>query len=699
MPFKMDNSTLLGVGVGIAVVVATLIAYQNMSASVPNNSKSSSSNHTTATSNSSSKTQEKTKKKESSENKYPAGKLFIYFGSQTGTSEGFARTLMEEGKNNGFDAKTVDLEDFDADTLQNCGGAVIFLMATYGEGEPTDNAAVFAKWLHNEDKSVDSEFLSNIRYCVFGLGNRQYEHYNRMGKLTDSGLELLGARRIIKLGEGDDDGTLEEDFDAWKTTLWPEMYTAFHPGAASDPDRAGYRSMSGDKLEVAANVKVQLTFNTIDATVPERRDRSGSFDTTTHKVNSSTKHFFTAPLASVLVNRELRTISKGVSRLESGSTKHIEFDLHGTEVTYHTADNLAILPYNSSDVVEALAASLGYDLNYVFDVSPIDASEFKFPFPTPCSIRSLLTEYLDIQGLVKHSAMKHLLTYVTDATQKDWLIKILHKDNRAQFKSYVEDDGKSLADILTHELSSAKIPLSDLIHIASYLQPRYYTISSSSSVHPSVVHITISITQFALKSGRVFTGVASKHLDNLCVGDKCRVYVRASSFRLPSALSTPIVMIGPGTGLAPMRALLQEREFQAQQQQAKLKKVTSKATNVLFFGCKNKKVDYIYREELEGFESRGVLSELRTAFSRDGPAKVYVQELMSEPSVAASLVNLLFTEGAYVFVCGATAMGTDVMAAVHNILQTHKGMSAAEASAYVKELHDKGRYVQELWTA
>ena len=420
---------------------------------------------------------------------------------------------MEEGKNNGFDAKTVDLEDFDPEALKNCGGAVIFLMATYGEGEPTDNAAAFAKWLHNEDKSVDSEYLSSIRFCVFGLGNRQYEHYNRMGKLTDSGLEALGARRVVALGEGDDDGTLEEDFEAWKTALWPEMYTAFHPAAASDPDRAGYRSMSGDQLEVITNTKVQLTFNTIDATNPEKRTRSGSFSTSAHKVNNSTKHFFTAPLSSILVNRELRTLGqKKKKTLESGSTKHIEFDLRGTELTYQTADNLAVLPFNRSEVVNALAAALGYDLDYVFDISPVDASEFKFPFPTPCSVRTLLTEYLDIQGHIKHSMLKHIVSYLTDSTQKDWLVKLLHKDNKAQLKAFLEDDGKSLADLLTHELNSAKIPLADLIHIGTYLQPRYYTISSSSSVYPSMVHITISITQFALKSGRIFNGVASHYL-------------------------------------------------------------------------------------------------------------------------------------------------------------------------------------------
>jgi sulfite reductase alpha subunit-like flavoprotein len=163
-------------------------------------------------------------KKEDQKSKtyYPRGNLSIFFGSQTGTAEGFARIVMEEAKKQGYDARTVDLEDFTPEKLADAKFAV-FLMATYGEGEPTDNAAAFYKWMKNEDGSASAEYLSTLKYCVFGLGNRQYEHFNRMGKFTDEHLEKFGARRVMPVGLGDDDGSLEDDFEKWREMLWAKL--------------------------------------------------------------------------------------------------------------------------------------------------------------------------------------------------------------------------------------------------------------------------------------------------------------------------------------------------------------------------------------------------------------------------------------------------------------------------------------------
>jgi len=371
--------------------------------------------------------------------------------------------------------------------------------------------------------------------------------------------------------------------------------------------------------------------------------------------------------------------------------------LKSVQLQYQTADNLAILPENTKDNVEKLAKSQGYDLDFTFNVEPIsngdDDDEFKLTFPTPCTVRDVLTQYMDIQGHLKSSILKHLAPYVSDAKQAGWLMDLLNKDNRAAFKKLVDEDSRTLVDLLENELSSCKIPLADLLHIVPYIQPRFYTISSSSSLHPDNVHITISITERKLSNGNQFVGLNSGYLKKLPVGSRCRVFVRASSFRLPQSLSTPILMIGPGTGLAPMRALLQERKFQQQQQKA------SNVKNILFFGCKNRDIDYIYRDELEAYEKEGVLSKLHTAFSRDGNKKVYVQNLMVDPANATELVDLLINQGVYIYVCGATAMGNDVHAAFIHVLETHNKMTTQQATAFVKDLQDKGRYVQELWSA
>lgn len=159
---------------------------------------------------------------EKEENPFPGGNLTIYFGSQTGTAEEFAKTLEGEAKTNGFNAKVIDLEDFEPEDMQN-DNIAIFAMATYGEGDPTDNAIDFNKWIKDKHQELDDAFFKGLKYAVFGLGNRQYEHYNKMGRYIDSRLEELGGTRVFKYGEGDDDQNLDEDFDTWREELWPSL--------------------------------------------------------------------------------------------------------------------------------------------------------------------------------------------------------------------------------------------------------------------------------------------------------------------------------------------------------------------------------------------------------------------------------------------------------------------------------------------
>lgn len=143
--------------------------------------------------------------------------MTIYFGSQTGTAESYARTLRTEGTRAGFLCSVSDLEKFDVTELRR-QRLVCFVMATYGEGDPTDNAVSFMQWLRQAAES-DSRVLEGVSFTVFGLGNRQYQHYNRMGRDVNKLLEKMGGNRAFPYGEGDDDASLERDFEAWKVRI------------------------------------------------------------------------------------------------------------------------------------------------------------------------------------------------------------------------------------------------------------------------------------------------------------------------------------------------------------------------------------------------------------------------------------------------------------------------------------------------
>lgn len=628
--------------------------------------------------------------------------MTIFFGSQTGTAEGYARVLQEEGRDAGFDAKMQDLEDFSPETLKDCKLAV-FVMATYGEGDPTDNAARFVKWLKNDSKEVPENYLENLHYTVFGLGNKQYEHFNRVGKLTNALLEKLGGKRVVEYGQGDDDGTLEEDFEAWKSTLWPQLVEKYITSNGESSVRT-----SADAYH-KVNLQFQLRSTQSNPIAPAAAAAVKNY------LNSS-KHFFTAPHVPVIVNRELRNIpTDGTGQ---GSTRHIDLDLVGSGLHYETADNLAVLPDNPAAIVSAVANRLGYQLDEVVTMEAIEGNaDFKPAYPTPCTVRELLTSYLDLQGELKTGVLRALVSYLTDATQRHWLENMLHSDHRAELKNLLRL--RDFSDLLANELSSLQIPLVDLLHVLPAIQPRYYTISSSALAQPTTVSVTVSLSQITNPRGKAFTGLCSGYLCGLTAGkDRVRVFVRASTFRLPKSISTPLILVGPGTGIAPMHAFLQERKHLLNTRP----ELRSQAGPIaLFFGCRYSEVDFIYKQELQEMVRDGVLTNLFLAFSRDASAshdnspldaplvarsKVYVQNLLQDSLVAKRVLDWLNIPsdghvldgetGAYVYVCGATNMGHDVMAAIQKVLTD---ASLPEAQEIVKSLHDKGRYVQELWSA
>jgi NADPH-ferrihemoprotein reductase len=165
-----------------------------------------------------------------------------------------------------------------------------------------------------------------------------------------------------------------------------------------------------------------------------------------------------------------------------------------------------------------------------------------------------------------------------------------------------------------------------------------------------------------------------------------RVFVRPSSFRLPTDPSVPIILIGPGTGIAPMRAFLQERSLQPPHR---------RGPTVLYFGCRSRHVDFLYRDELVEYQTIGVLDDLRTAFSRDGSAKVYVQHLLQYH--CEETVQWIIHRRAHVYVCGAVQMGHDVNATLQRILAGHVPPATKSAKDYLDQMSAEGRYVQELW--
>mmetsp|Transcript_14447 Transcript_14447/g.40207 ORF Transcript_14447/g.40207 Transcript_14447/m.40207 type:complete len:731 (+) Transcript_14447:436-2628(+) len=655
-------------------------------------------------------------------NKYPGGKLTVYFATQTGTAESFAKELEREAKDHGFLVRVEDAEDikspehmadrqsrapFGADSKPDEMPRAIVLAATYGEGEPTDNAtelvnqmeaSILADEGEPQKQKQKRKPLLGLEYAVFGLGNTEYEIFNAMGKFFDATMERLGGNRVYELGLGDDSDDLEADFEKWKEGMWAALKKRYVKegavlmGAAAAAAEDDKRSLPD--CEYAIRWEEGSSTSTTSTTTGTTNSDENRSSVPLETVYGSSKHYFTAVDCPVDVVRELRSPEDG------GSTVHVEIDISNADMNYRTADNLGVLPCNAPEVVESVAESLGYtrQLDNAFTVAAgtnQDGEQHEWhglPFPTPITLRECLTRYLDLTSAPRRSDLKLLSSYAKQPLDRKALQRLSSKEGKQEYKEKIVEAKVGLVQLLKL-CPSLEIPLEHLIgNVCRFQLPRFYTISSCPKVHPNSIHLTVAITKEERPDGSMFDGVCSTHIAQ-ALNQSLRVFVRPSTFRLPSDTSTPVLMIGPGTGIAPMRAFLQDRRHQFQKEQG------DSMHNVLYFGCKKEELDYIYREELEEYHREGVLKDLHLAFSRKDPGqKEYVQHLLRKN--ASSTYQLLKEQGAYVFVCGGVKMGHDVTETLKEILvQESNGSVSPEAAAmYLSKLSSEGRFVQELWS-
>ncbi|CAE7541428.1 Por [Symbiodinium natans] len=619
--------------------------------------------------------------------------LWIYFGSQTGTAEGFAQELEQEAATHEISAAVVDLEDFDPETFRR-HKAVVMVLATYGEGDPTDNAAEFFKWL--EDDSLDTDYLKGMKFTVMGCGNRQYVHFNQSARIADQRLECLGAERVYERGEGDDDQNIEEDFEQWRENgLWPALRKALGlSGADHLKDEQAVESAES----VLKRLPLKLELSTNMRTLPvDPLVQVGGADILG-------KWYFQASLAPVVACDELRQkpdVNAGKT------TKHIEFNVQQLPaVDWRTADNLEVLPENPHDLVQWFAERLGVadqlESHLTFIRSADTVKAVKKPFPAPCTVQTALSLYCDLCAVHK-ACCKRLVPFVRDEADSKALQALLQDREAFQI---LADGRMSMRDFFELFMESAEIDLSAFVQLCQRQKNRPYTIASSSKEDPNRIAICVSLVQeerrspeaavkdligrgiqiprataFLQKLGetaakpRKFRGLCS---EMLCTRTQCGakhwIYARASTFRLPRRTTLPIVMIGAGTGLAPFRGFV--REFKAEN--------GCRTKTILFFGCTKRDEDYIYKEELsEAVEMKPpALKELITAFSREQKEKVYVQHRLKEKSAE---VKQLIADGGYIYVCGATSMGK----------QVRDELELALGSAdYLERLKTEQRYVE-----
>ncbi|WP_047049794.1 diflavin oxidoreductase [Vibrio mexicanus] len=367
------------------------------------------------------------------------------------------------------------------------------------------------------------------------------------------------------------------------------------------------------------------------------------------------------PLLATLKHK--RTLTK------EGSSKeivHYEFSLEGSGEFYKPGDALNVIPENQPELVEALLEHFQFS----GDEKPSWNGESH-------SLRELFTSTLDIR-----TPSKELVKALAEAASDHSVIQMLADEDSSALNDFLW--GKDILDLVKH-YAGVSLSLAEILSLLKPIAPRAYSISSSLNKHNDEVHLTIGSVRYA-NDEREYGGTCSTWLADLVdEGEKVPCYFAPNkNFAVPEDDKAPMIMVGPGTGIAPFRAFLEEREIQA-----------SPGDNWLIFGDRNSATDFIYQEEIEALQTKEVLTRLDLAFSRDQAEKVYVQDKMRENG--AELYAWL-ERGGYFFVCGdAYYMAKDVDKALHDIVAEYGNYNEEQTKEYISNLKKQKRYVRDVY--
>ena len=577
--------------------------------------------------------------------------LLVLYGSNLGTAEELATRVADLAEVNGFATKLAPLDDF-VGKLPERGGVLIFC-ASYNGAAP-DNATQFVKWLGGD---LPKDAFAGVRYAVFGCGNSDWAAtYQSIPRIIDEQLATHGARSVYARGEGDARSDLDGQFESWFAKAAPLAMKEF------GVDSSFSRSADDEPLYQ------------IEPVAPSA-------------VNTIVALGGVAPM-KVLASSELQ--NKTGANASDRSTRHIEVQLPAG-ISYRVGDHLSVVPRNDPALVDAVARRFGFLPADQIRLQVAEGRRAQLPVGDVVSVGRLLSEFVELQQVATRKQIQIMSEHTRCPITKPKLLAYLGDDAAAteRYRTEILSKRKSVFDLLD-EHPACELPFHGYLEMLSLLAPRYYSISSSPSVEPNSCSVTVAVVEGPASSGRgVYKGICSNYLASRRAGETVYATVRETKagFRLPDDAGVPIIMIGPGTGLAPFRGFLGERA-------ARKAKGASLGPAMLFFGCRHPDQDYLYADELKAWAAAGI-AELHTAFSRaDGP-KTYVQHLVAAQK---DRVWSLIEQGAIVYVCGdGGKMEPDVKAALVAIHREKTGADADAAARWIDEMGTGNRYVLDVW--
>ncbi|XP_060755980.1 methionine synthase reductase [Neoarius graeffei] len=690
-----------------------------------------------------------------------SSRFLILYGSQKGQAQSIAEQLSDQAAEHGFEAEISCLSKADKYNLEKEHNPVVFVVSTTGDGEPPDTAVKFVRRI--KTKSLPRDHFSHLHYALLALGDTNYTYFCNCGKTIDSRLQELGANHFYATGLADDGTGLEVVVDPWIDGLWDALKKIFAKMSASD--LVSDLSLSNGHQSVAVQEKFEsltqslelLDISDVDAGKSKTESETETQDAETPLEASLNRSIAPLSRSSLSIpalpssylevclgdapngEEELHVVAQGFHEVPISralcltrddavkSAILLELDIKDENITYQPGDAFDLLCPNRDTEVEDLLHRLGlYDkknhsvhLQLHKDTKKKGARVPPY-IPENCTLQYLLTWCLEIRSIPKKAFLRSLADCTQEVQEKRRLQELCSREGAADYDKFVRNPNVCILDLL-RAFPSCTPPLSLLIEHLPKLQPRAYSAASSSLRHPGKVHIVFSIVAFpACAEHPERTGLCTGWLAD-CVSTiiepygtkqasqesvdystlpKVHVSPRLNNtFHLPSDPTVPMVMVGPGSGVAPFIGFLQQREKERERNQD-----SAFGETWLFFGCRHKDRDFIFREELEKYVENGTLSHLKVCFSRaeldkNGlePKPKYVQHALLLH--AKHVARILLKENGCLYVCGdAKNMAKDVNDSLMEIIGEELQVDKLDSMKTIAKLREEKRYLQDIWS-
>ncbi|KGL97475.1 NADPH-dependent diflavin oxidoreductase 1 [Charadrius vociferus] len=592
-------------------------------------------------------------------------KLLILYGRQTGTAQDTAERIGRGAKRRHFQCRVEALDSYEVANLIN-ELLVVFVCATTGQGDPPDNMKMFWRFLFR--KNLPPGSLCQLDYAVLGLGDSSYPKFNFVAKKLHKRVLQLGGNPLLPVALGDDQHDLGPDavVDPWLLALWDKILALY-------PLPPGLEIISPN---VRLPPKYTLHYLAEDSPHPD----GGLLQPTAPRAVPSELR----PFAARMVSNQRVTAESHFQ-----DVRLIEFDVTGSGIMFSAGDVVMIQPQNCPEDVQQFCQLLRLDPDRCFMLKPTEpGTSLPALLPQPCTIRYLVTHYLDISCVPRRSFFELLSYFSTNELEREKLQEFSSAQGQEELYSYCNRPRRTTLEALwDFPHTTCAVPPDYLLDLIPRIRPRAFSIASSMLAHPDRIQILMAVVRYKTRLSKPRRGLCSTWLASLDPeqGDvRVPLWVKKGGMKFPADPDTPVIMIGPGTGVAPFRAAIQERVAQGRR------------GNCLFFGCRQKSKDFYCQAEWEELVTKGFLT-LFTAFSRDQEEKVYVQHCIRENR--RLVWELLSGGSAHVYLAGnAKQMPVAVAEALQSVLQLEGGLSPSEAEEHLTALERSQRFQSETWS-